>query len=104
MNTYDESLESSDIEMPYEVIEVENIPIQKWVICTIRVQNKTVDVYLNGIPTKRVNMKNIPKQNYGNIHVGGHSDGFNGYISSLRYFDHAIGNGKIQDILQSART
>lgn len=101
MNTYDESLESSDIEMPYEVIEVENIPIEKWVCCTIRVQNKTVDVYVNGILTKRVNMKKIPKQNYGNIHVGGHSDGFNGYVSSLRYFDHAIGNGKIQDILQS---
>lgn len=101
MNTYDESLESSDIEMPYEIIEVENIPIQKWVCCTIRVQNKTVDVYVNGILTKRVNMKKIPKQNYGNIHVGGHSDGFNGYISSLRYFDHAVGNGKIQDILQA---
>lgn len=101
MNTYDESLESSDISLPYEIIKVDNIPIQKWVCCTIRVQNKTVDIYINGILTKRVTMKRIPKQNYGNIHIGGHSDGFNGYISSLRYFDHAIGNGEIQDILQS---
>jgi hypothetical protein len=101
INTYDETIESSEITLPYETIEIDNVPMQKWVCCTIRVQNKTVDIYINGVLTKRVNMTRIPKQNYGNIHVGGHADGFNGYVSALRYFDYAIGNAKIQDILQT---
>ena len=83
----------------YETITVNNIPMQKWVNIVIRVQNKTVDVYINGALVERKNMDVVPKQNYGNIYVGDGINGMNGYISSLRYFNHAIGHGQIQDLM-----
>ena len=75
--------------------------MQKWINVIIRAQNKTLDVYVNGVLTKRKNYDRIIKQNYGNVYVGSQSNGANGYISSLRYFNHAIGNSTIQDIVHS---
>lgn len=83
-----------------EQIVIKNIPIQKWVNIIIRVQNRTIDVYINGILSTRDNLTQVIKQNYGDIFVGDDANGMNGFISSLRYFDHAIGNMKIQEIIQ----
>lgn len=103
LNTYDDNattVNSTDnIANLYETITIDNIPIKKWVNLIIRVQNNTVDVYLNGSLVERKNMDVVPKQNYGDIYVGDDYDGMNGFISSLRYFNHAIGQGKIQDIM-----
>lgn len=86
---------------PYETIKIDNIPIKKWVNVIIRVQNNTVDVYLNGTLVKRKNMDKVPKQNYGDIFVGHNSTGMNGYLSSLRYFNYGIDVSKIQDIMET---
>lgn len=79
---------------------IKNIPIQKWVNIIIRVQNRTVDIYINGVLSTRHNLGQVVKQNYGDIYVGDDANGMNGFISSLRYFDHGIGNMKIQEIIQ----
>lgn len=81
-------------------ITIRNIPIQKWINVIIRAQNKTIDIYINGVLSTRHNMEQVIKQNYGDIYVGDDTTGMNGSISSLRYFDHAIGNMKIQEIIQ----
>ena len=86
---------------PYETIKIDNIPIKKWVNVLIRVQNNTVDVYLNGTLVKRKNMDKVPKQNYGDIFVGHNGTGMNGYLSSLRYFNYGIDVSKIQEIMES---
>ena len=86
---------------PYDIIPIRNAPMQKWINVIIRAQNKTIDVYVNGVLTKRKNYDRVIKQNYGNVYVGSQSNGANGYISSLRYFNHAIGNSTIQDIVHS---
>lgn len=90
---------TDDLSSIQKVIQIDNIPVQKWVNVIIRIQNNTIDVYLNGTLTKRENLDVVPKQNYGNIYVGDKINGMNGYISSLRYFNHAIGASQIQDIL-----
>lgn len=96
LSTFQQDNTSTEL---YETITIKNIPIKKWVHMVVRVQHNTVDVYLNGTLVDRRNMSVIPKQNYGNIFVGDSIDGMNGYISSLRYFSYAIGQGQIQDIL-----
>ena len=93
-NSYD-----SNNMIPYEIIEIDNIPIKKWICCTIRVQNKTVDVYINGVLTKRTTLQNVPIQNYYDTYVGNRENGMGGYVSSLRYFGYAIGYDKIQELL-----
>lgn len=83
----------------YDVITIHNIPMQKWVNVIIRVQGRIVDVYINGTLTKRRTYEKVVKQNYGNIHVGSQKNGADAYISSLRYFNYAIGPHIIQDVM-----
>ena len=102
--TYEKLTKGSTVPQKPKKIYVENRPLKKWIHVVIRVQSRTIDVYINSILTKRENLKDVIKQNYGDIYVGGNGTKYNfygasGYISNLRYFNHAIGNNKIQDIL-----
>ena len=84
-----------------ESIIIEDIPLEKWINVVIRISNqKQLDVYINGTLVKRQIMKGVPRQNYGDVYVT-RNGGFEGYISSLRYFNTAIGTNKIQDIVDA---
>ena len=80
MNTYNE------IE---ERIDIENIPLKKWIFTAIRVKGRTLDVYLNGIIAARHELQSPVKQNYGNVYVT-QKGGYNGAISSLQYHNEAL--------------
>ena len=57
---------SNDVERSfYDVITINNMPMQKWINVIIRVQGKIVDIYINGTLTKRKEYDRIIKQNYG---------------------------------------
>jgi len=81
-----------------ESITIENMPVQKWVCATIRVQQTTVDIYINGMMTQRKILNNVPRQNYYDVVVGDVTNGFLGSISSLRYYNHALGYDDIQNL------
>ena len=81
-----------------DVINVDNIPVRKWINLIIKTRNTTVDIYINGQLTKRQTMKGIPSQNYGNVYVA-QNGGFAGNISDLQYFNYAIGTSEIQEIV-----
>lgn len=72
-----------------EPIEIKEVPLNRWFNIAIRLQNKILDVYINGAIAMRKAFANLPKQNYGDIFVcqGG---GFDGQLSDLRYFDSAL--------------
>jgi hypothetical protein len=81
-----------------EEIKIPNIPLNKWLHVIIRVENNNLDVYVNGTLAKRHVLGNVPKQNYGNVNVA-LNGGFQGYISDLRYFSHALQPGEIVSIV-----
>jgi hypothetical protein len=81
-----------------EIFDISNIPMQKWVHVAVRVQNKIMDLYVNGTVTSRKLFLHIPKQNYNDITVCGNG-GFNGKLSNLRYFAHALNVLEISSIL-----
>lgn len=89
MNTF------NDIE---EKVVIDNIPINKWVCVQIRVENRQLDTYINGKLAKRLIMKGVPKQNYGDVYVA-MNGGFSGYMSELRYFNYGLGTAQIQRIV-----
>ena len=91
MNSYDNVLEE---------IEIDNIPVSKWICLTLRVQNKTLDIYFNGSLIRRHTLTGIPRQNYGKIWCA-QQGGFGGYLSKLQYWDYAINYNKIQEILRA---
>lgn len=72
-----------------ESILVQDIPINKWFNLMIRMQNKILDIYVNGTISNRSIFENVPKQNYYDINVCGNG-GFQGNLSDLKYFDHAL--------------
>ena len=80
---------------PIETMTIPGIPVNKWVHCAVRVQNVSVDVYINGVMTQRKNLQGLPNQNYDSTYVG-HSGGFKGYISSLNYYAYALDYDGIQ--------
>ena len=83
-----------------EEIKIPNIPMNKWLHVVIRIENNNMDIYINGTLAKRHVLANVPKQNYGNVNVG-LNGGFQGYISDLRYFSHALQPGEIIAIVDN---
>lgn len=70
-----------------EHVDIDNLPLNKWFYVIIAVQQKDLDVYINGNLAKRLALQGIPKQNYGDIYLN--SDrGFGGFISNMRYYDY----------------
>lgn len=80
------------------ILDIDAIPIRKWVNVIIRLENTMLDVYINGTISGRLNLPLVPKQNYNDINVcqGG---GFVGNLSDLRYFNHALSIIEINNIV-----
>ena len=82
-----------------EDIILYDLPIKKWFHLAIRLQNKIIDIYVNGTITTRVPLSQVPDQNYGDIYLG--YGGLGGNISNLRYFDKALSVFQISNIVMS---
>lgn len=89
MNTYYSVKESCD---------VDNIPLNKWFHLTIMVIGNSIDVYINCNLKKRCKFKGVPKLNYGDLYVNTILNGFDGFISNLRYWDRSIAGFQIENI------
>ena len=85
---------------PNTTIDIDNIPIQKWFHVALRLQNTTLDVYINGVVVNRLLLTNTPKQNYGNVYVC-QNGGFSGKLSNLRYYSRALNVFEINNIVSS---
>jgi len=83
-----------------ESVEITSIPINQWFNVMIRLENKIMDVYMNGVIVKRLAFTNVPKQNYDDVFVCGNG-GFSGSLSDLRYFNRSLNIFEINSILYS---
>jgi hypothetical protein len=78
---------------------IPNLPIGKWFHVAIRLQNKTLDCYVNGVISNRVSFGDfVPKQNYDPIVYAGNG-GFSGSTSNLRYYDYALSVFEINSVV-----
>ena len=82
-----------------QTMNIPNVPVGKWIHVAIRLQNKVLDCYVNGVITSRLSLGDyIPKQNYDNIILVGNG-GFAGAISNLRYYDYALSVFEINSVV-----
>ena len=88
MNTYYSIKESCDIA---------NVPLNKWFHLTVMVIGKSIDVYINCNLKKRCKFQGVPKMNYGNVYIN-MWEGFDGFISNVRYWDRAVAPFRIEKI------
>ena len=88
MNTYENIIEE---------IEINEIPLNKWVNVAIRLRGRTLDVFINGTVVVRHEFKSVPKQNYGPVFVN-MNGGYDGELSELRYYSKALSGNDIVEI------
>ena len=82
-----------------EYIEIDNIPVKKW-ICLIYTQSGfNADLYINGRLKVRKELRTLPRQNYANIHIN-QDDGYQGYLSHLKYYKYSLHSSEIHDITE----
>jgi hypothetical protein len=93
MNTVSENNPSA----ASESMDISNFPLGKWVHLCIRMENKIMDVYVNGVITKRLAFQNVPKQNFDNVFVCANG-GFMGNLSDLKYYDKALNVFEIMNL------
>jgi len=91
MNTFDSVLEE---------VEIEDIPLNKWINVVLKVKGKKLDTYINGSIVNRHIFQSVPKQNYGDVYVNMNS-GYSGMLSSLRYFDKALTGVEIENLVKT---
>jgi hypothetical protein len=82
------------------MVDISGIPINKWFNTTIRVENRVLDVYMNGVLTKRKDLETIPRQNFYSVFIC-QNGGFGGYLSDLRYFNKSLNVFEINSIVNS---
>ena len=83
---------------PNTYVDVQNVPLNKWVNITFRVENKIMDVYVNGTISNRLVFENVPLQTYNDIQLC-QNGGFNGQLSNLRYFNYSLNIFEINTIV-----
>ena len=91
MNTYN---------MIDEEVEVNDIPLNKWVNVMIRVAGDVLDVYINGTIAVRHKLSGVAKQNYGDVFVN-LNGGYTGYLADLSYFDYDLNTSEIASIVNN---
>lgn len=100
-------MSSFDEDSPLYTMDIDNIPLNKWIHVAMRLQNNIFDVYINGTISQRTIFENtVARQNYGSINIcqtmtGSSTGGFSGYLSNLRYYDHALNVFSISNIVSA---
>ena len=95
------------LESDEEYVDVDDIPIKKWVNVQLILQNlnshtepnedihtmdntkQVLDVYINGHNKKTMLFSSVPRQNNGDIYLNKFG-GFDGFLSRIKYYPYAI--------------
>jgi len=88
VSTYDQS----DAEMttiPFEC-GISNIPVQKWINIIVSLNNKNMDIYINGKLAKTCVMSNVRQSFTSNGITLTNNNGFSGYTSKFNYLKQPI--------------
>ena len=83
-----------------EGCDIKNIPLQKWVCIAYILNNRTVDIYINGKLERSCVLRGVPKLNNAPIHIC-ENGGFFGKISNVKYFRYALQPDKVHSIYSS---
>ena len=83
-----------------EGCDIKNIPLQKWVCIAYILNNRTVDIYINGKLERSCVLRGVPKLNNAPIYLC-ENGGFFGKISNVKYFRYALQPDKVHSIYSS---
>lgn len=80
------------------IIDIDNMPVNKWVHISLVVKQKIVTIYVNGNIKKSKRLESIPRQNFGNVWINLFG-GFDGYLSNLKYTRRALSYSEVENMV-----
>jgi len=98
MDTFSKTGPIQNIDDQRTTMDISGIPYNKWVNVIIRVQNRILDVYINGVLTQHKDLGYVPRQNFGDVYVC-QNGGFSGKLSDLRYYAKSLNVFEINGIV-----
>jgi hypothetical protein len=78
-----------------EIIQIPNIPAQKWLHFALVVDQHAVDVYINGVLRQHLTLEQLPKQNESPVKMGGN---WNGVLARLSYWARSISAEEVKKL------
>lgn len=89
LGTY--STDSADgVSVQPDTCTLENVPIQAWANIIITLNNRALDLYLDGKLVRTCVLSGVPKMSSGEPLVIAGDGGFEGYISNVQYLSRAV--------------
>jgi hypothetical protein len=85
------------IENILEHVDIDNIPVKRWVHMVISLNHKFLDIYVNGKLKIRHEFTSTPKQNFGDLWINLFG-GFEGYMCKMQYFRRALEYNEVENI------
>jgi hypothetical protein len=82
-----------------EYIDIDNIPIKKWIHMAIVVREMDLEVYINGFLKTKYKLNGIPRQNGEDVWIN-INGGFDGYISKMRYYNYGLSAIEIVNMIR----
>lgn len=81
-------------------LEVEDLPLQKWIHVAFVLDNRSVNVFIDGKLHKSGFIPSVPFLFNKNLKIGemGENDNFNGYLADGRYYNKELNYDKIETI------
>jgi len=83
-----------------EYVDVMNLPLRKWIHVAIVLDDKDLDVYINGYLKTRKQLSSVPKLNNGDFWCNMFG-GFEGFVGRIQYFAKAIGPDELSSIVKA---
>ena len=81
-------------------LNIDNLPVKKWINVCLVVQHKVMDIYINGFLKRTYTFDSLPKQNYRSVWINRYG-GFKGYFSSFVYYRYALNYFDVQNIINN---
>ena len=69
---------------------LENVPMQAWANVLVTLNNRSLDIYLDGKLVRTCVLPGVPKMTSGSPLVVSPGGGFEGYVSNVVYFSRAV--------------
>lgn len=100
LSVYPDTSETQEIVMPARVhtCQVQNIPIQKWVCIILTVNNRALDIYLDGKLVRTCMLPGVPRVAPSSDVYLTPNGGFDGFVKDFEYHSYAVNPNQAYNI------
>ena len=82
-------------DIDYYNIDITTLPIQKWFSLIMVLNNRYIDIFIDGHRYISAHLPNVPFIFNRNLYLGETDNNFNGYVDKVKYFDYSLSEEEI---------